>query len=90
MIKPTTLYNFGKTCRDSTMAENVLRALCGQDVELSAAEQMMLDMIRNDSDWMDERIEEQRVRWKDRQRRVRTSRDVTQCHGDTETRAMSP
>ena len=71
MIYPTTLYNFCKSCNDSEMIGNVLRALCGQDVELSIAEQMLYKMIANDNKWMDERLEVKKERTAARQREFR-------------------
>lgn len=66
MIYPISLYNFGKVCKNSTMAGNVLRKLCKQDVELDENEQMVYEMIANDNGWMDERMqvkrEKERVR----------------------------
>ena len=71
MIYPTTLYNFCKSCNDSEMIGNVLRALCGQDVELTIAEQMLYKMIANDNKWMDERLEVKKERTAARQREFR-------------------
>lgn len=71
MIYPTTLYNFCKSCNDSKMIGNVLRALCGQDVELSVSEQMLYKMIANDNKWMDERLETKKERTAARQREFR-------------------
>ncbi len=71
MIYPSTLYNFCKSCTDSAMIGNVLRALCGQDVELSVSEEMLYKMIANDNKWMDERLEAKKERVAARQRKLR-------------------
>ena len=55
MIYPVTLYNFGKVCKSSLAAGNVLRALCKQAVKLTPEEETIFAMIQNDSGWMDER-----------------------------------
>ena len=83
MIYPVTLYNFGKVCKSSLAAGNVLRALCKQAVKLTPEEETIFAMIQNDSGWMDERVEQQRERWKERQRKSRMSRNVTVTKCDT-------
>lgn len=85
MIKPETLYNFGKTCRNSVVAGNVLRALCRQSVELSEYERNMVDMIQNDSEWMDERIEEKRAKERERKRTYRKGECPEMSHGQSGT-----
>ncbi len=82
MIYPVTLYNFGKVCRNSTTAGNVLRALCKQKVELTESERIVVDMIQNDSEWMNERVEQKREKERTRKAAFRASRNVPQCPKD--------
>ena len=86
MIKPDTLYNFGKMCSDPVVAGHVLMALCKQKIELTPMEQVIVNMVKQDSEWMEERIEANRVKMRERQKAHRAkSTDVTpvtECHGD--------
>ena len=85
MIKPATLWGLFKSCKDSEWLGDICRALGRQDVELDYGQEQMVNTIMQDSGWMDERVEEQRERWRDRQRKMRDKRDmshVTLCHGD--------
>ena len=91
MIKPESLWSLCKSCPDSTWIGDIMRALGGQEVALDFGQKQMLVAVQNDSQWMDERIEEKRERWKTRQARKRAkqdeqksdlSRTVTPCHGD--------
>ena len=86
MIKPETLYNFGKTCRDPLMVGHVLQALCRQEVELTEMERTFFDMIRNDNEWMEERVEAKRAKERERQKAHRAKladvTPVTDCHCD--------
>lgn len=85
MIKPESLWSLFKTCADSKWVGDICRALGRQEVDLDYGQKMMLATIRQDSEWMDERIDDQRSRWAERQRKSRASRksqDVTPCHGD--------
>ena len=85
MIKPESLWGLFKSCKDSKWLGDVCRALGRQDVELDYGQEQMVNTIMQDSGWMDERVEAQRERWRDRQRKMRDKRDmshVTLCHGD--------
>lgn len=82
MVNPASLWSLFKNCRDSKWLGDICRALGRQEVELDYGQRMVLSQIQDDSKWMDERIEEQKKRWAERQRKSRKSRDVTQCHGD--------
>ena len=86
MIKPDTLYNFGKMCSDPVVAGHVLMALCKQKIELTPMEQVIVNMVKQDSEWMEERIEANRVKMRERQKAHRAkSTDVTpvtECHSD--------
>jgi hypothetical protein len=89
MIQPASLWSLFKTCPNSRWVGDICRKLGGQEVELDFGQQQMLTQIKLDSEWMDERIDEQKARWAQRQRDKR-ERDkaaaelskVTQCHGD--------
>ena len=107
MIKPTSYWALHKTCDPYTLGR-VAATLGGQSVEppLNAAEAALVEVIRQDSEWMDERIEENRERWVKRARARRAkdgagqdgrqgeppplSRDVTQCHGDKVRQGETP
>jgi hypothetical protein len=94
MIYPLSLYNFGKVCKDSSLAGDVLRALCKQEVTLSSEAQVIFDMISNDNGWMDERIAAKRSAAAERQRRCRENRkekeeDVTLCHAMSHTKDVT-
>ena len=80
-----------KTCDDSKWIGDICRALGGQLVDLDYGQRQMVNSIKLDSGWMDERIEEQRERWRDRQRKhrsdkardigdIRDNGDMSQCH----------
>lgn len=71
MVKPASLWSLFKTCSDPTWLGQVCRALGGQDVSLDFGQQQMYAQIRQDSEWMDERIADQQARWRDRQRAKR-------------------
>lgn len=63
MIKPTVLWNFAKTCPSDKveMAGRVLLAVGGHDdIKLNDFEQMLVEMILNDSEWHDENCEKRR------------------------------
>ncbi len=79
MIKPATLYNFGKMVTDPVVAGHVLMALCKQDIALSPMEQVIVKMVAQDSEWMEERIEENKAKERERKRAYRKSTESTQC-----------
>ena len=57
MIKPTYLWALCKTCKDSKWIGDICRHLGGQDdVSLDFGQKQVADMIKMDSEWMDERI----------------------------------
>ena len=62
MIKPESLWSLCKSCPDSKWIGDIMRALGGQEVTLDFGQKQMLVAVQNDSQWMDERIEEIRER----------------------------
>jgi hypothetical protein len=84
MIKPETLWGLFKNCPDSQWLGDICRALGRQDVGLTFDQAQVVRLIQQDSEWLDERIEGQRERWAERQRkkRERDKDNVTECHGD--------
>lgn len=84
MIKPETLWGLFKNCPDSQWLGDICRALGRQEVDLTFDQAQVVRLIQQDSEWLDERIEGQRERWAERQRkkRERDKDNVTQCHGD--------
>ena len=64
MIQPSSLWSLFKNCNDSEWIGKVCRALGGQEVDLDFGQKMMVSQIKQDSEWMDERISEQRERWR--------------------------
>ena len=83
MIKPASYWAMHKTCDAYTLGR-VGAVLGGQAVEppLNPAEQALVSVVKQDSEWMDERVEAQREKWKERQRKSRLSRIVTRDNGD--------
>ncbi len=83
MIKPASLYAFGKSCKptdaDIVIAGKVLLAVCGvEGVGLTVAEEKIVEMIVEDSKWMDERVEVRRKKDGERLKKWReTKRDET-------------
>ena len=85
MIKPESLWTLCKECPDSKWIGDILRKLGGQEVELDFGQQQMFKAISQDSEWMDERIEKNRER--ERQRKVayrarlekKADKDVPRC-----------
>ena len=67
MIKPDSLNALGAACGDSTFIGNVVRAICGQPVELTAAEEYMVAVIRADCVNYTERTTAQRQKAAQRQ-----------------------
>ena len=49
MVKPETLRTLGEICESNEFAGKVLRAVCGQNVDLSQEERAMVAVIMNDS-----------------------------------------
>lgn len=79
MIKPETLWNFLKTCTDTGTVGRVCRALGRQQVELNPGEQLVVEMIQNDSKWMDERISAVKERDRERKRIKRMKAIAESC-----------
>ena len=71
MVKPAYLWALCKTCRDSKWIGDICRRLGGQEVELDFGQRQVFEMIRMDSEWMDERIEERREQARQRKARER-------------------
>lgn len=84
MITPTSLYNFGKVCKDSVLVGNIVRKMCGQEVELSTNEEVIYNMLSNDNKWMDERLADKKERVAARQRELRRRRREEQEKGDVQ------
>ena len=76
MIKPESLWGLFKNCTDSKWLGDICRALGGQDVDLDFGQTQMLQSIKQDSEWMDERMEAQREKERERKRNFRMSRNV--------------
>ena len=74
MIKPTYLWALCKTCQDSKWIGDICRFLGGQDVTLDFGQKQVADMVKMDSDWMDERINWNREAARMRQARAREKR----------------
>ena len=69
MIKPVMLWNFIKTCGDNEKVGRVCRTLGRQKVDgLTEDEKLLVRMIDNDSDWMDEWVEERKRKDRERKR----------------------
>lgn len=89
MIKPATLWALFKSCDNSQWLGDLCRALGKQKVDLDYSQRQLLNVITTDSGWMDERIEAQREKWRERQREKRErdksdnrdNGDKSQCHG---------
>ena len=86
MIKPESLWCLLQDCTDSKWLGDICRALGGQEVELDFGQQQALKIIRRDSELMDERMEVQREKERERKRNLRLSRDVP---GTTRDNTMS-
>jgi hypothetical protein len=71
MIKPTYLWALCKTCKDSKWIGDICRFLGGQDVKLDFGQGQVAEMIKMDSEWMDERINWNREAARMRQARAR-------------------
>lgn len=84
MIAPTALYNFGKVCKDSVLVGNIVRKMCGQEVELSTNEEVIYSMIANDNKWMDERLADKKERVAARQRELRKRKREEQERGEVQ------
>ena len=86
MIKPELLWNFIKTCEDNEKVGRVCRTLGRQKVDgLTEDEWLLVRMIDNDSDWMDERIEEKKARDRERKHRKAVElRERRKCPDSTE------
>ena len=95
MIKPASLWSFLKETKDPDLVRRICMTLGGHEVSppLNVAEMALYKMIQQDSEWMDERVEAQRGRWRERQAKHRKkvaeggeereeSPNVTQSHGD--------
>ena len=76
MIKPTYLWALCKTCQDSKWIGDICRSLGGQDVQLDFGQKQVADMIKMDSEWMDERISWNREAARMRQARARERREA--------------
>jgi len=78
MIKPSSYWALHKTCDAYTLGR-VGATLGGQTVEppLSAAEAALVSVIKQDSEWMDERMDAQRERWA-KAKRERRSKNVAE------------
>ncbi|HBO99113.1 MAG TPA: hypothetical protein DD637_04680 [Verrucomicrobia bacterium] len=83
MIKPESLWGLFKNCTDSKWLGDICRALGGQDVDLDFGQTQMLQSIKQDSEWMDERMEAQREKERERKRNFRMSRNVPGTTRDT-------
>lgn len=66
MIKPTSLWNFIHECEaeDAEYIGRICLALAGKNVEFTRAEKIQFLSIAKDNKDMDERIYEQRERWR--------------------------
>lgn len=74
MIKPTYLWALCKTCEDSKWIGDICRFLGGQDVTLDFGQKQVAEMVKMDSEWMDERINWNREAARMRQARARERR----------------
>ena len=83
MIKPASYWALHKTCDAYTLGR-VAISLGGQAPEppLNPAEKALVSVVEQDSEWYDERVEQQRERWKERKRRSRMSPDVPVTNSD--------
>lgn len=70
MIKPESLWCLLQDCADSKWLGDICRALGGQEVELDFGQQQALKIIRRDSELMDERMEVQREKERERNRKI--------------------
>lgn len=66
MIKPTSLWNFIHECEaeDAEYIGRICLALAGKNVEFTRAEKIQFMSIAKDNKDMDDRIHEQRERWR--------------------------
>ena len=80
MIKPASYWALHKTCDPYTLGR-VAATLGGQTVDppLSPAEKALVAVIQQDSDWMDERIDRERERQKERKRAYRERVEKEAC-----------
>lgn len=84
MIKPVMLWNFIKTCEDNEKVGRVCRTLGRQKVDgLTEDERLLVRMIDNDSDWMDEWVEERKRKDRERKRRKAAELREKQEHPDS-------
>jgi len=82
VIKPASYWALHKTCDAYTLGR-VGATLGGQTVEppLTVAEAALVSVIRQDSEWMDERMEAQREKWA-KAKRERRAKDGAEHNSD--------
>lgn len=69
MIKPQTLWNFLKTCNDPVKVGRICMAVGRQEVpDMTPDERLIVQMINNDSAWMDENTELRKQKDRERKR----------------------
>lgn len=96
MIKPASLWSLFKSCEDSRWLGDLCRTLGGQKgIDLDFGQHQVLCMIQQDSDWMDERIEQERERHRKAMQRYRRRmagmEDIPECkEGQRPIRAAVP
>lgn len=77
MIKPEMLWNFIKTCEDTGKVGRVCRTLGRQTVaDITPDELLLVQMIDNDSKWLDERHEEKLKKDRERKRFAAAKRSI--------------
>lgn len=88
MIKPASLWAFLKETPDQNFVGRICTALGGHPATppLNTAENIILRMIEQDNEWMDERMDAQKEKWRLRKAEYRKSKkDVSHCPEDNET-----
>lgn len=90
MIKPTYLWALCKTCEDSKWIGDICRSLGGQEVRLDFGQKQVADMIKMDSEWMDERISWNREAARMRQARAREKRNAERLAEEGVSREVTP
>ena len=84
MIKPTSLWNFIHECEaeDAEYIGRICLALAGKSVEFTRAEKIQFLSIAKDNKDMDERIHEQRERWRIQKQEQRGQKKSASVHED--------
>ncbi len=76
VIKPDALYNLCKKCPDSKWVGDIVRRLCGQEVELDFGQTQSYEIVRDDCIAFERRMDEIRARDAKRKAAYRARKDA--------------